>query len=145
MLHRVDVRRICPDVQQQLLELVRQVIREELARKPDAPAGALRTREAAAYMGLKRTKFLDELENDPILKAAEIRMGRARAWLREGLDRSLQARAAKATLPSSHELTPLQRLQPGLNEYPDGLRLALDPVLEPEVGDLLQGTTRSGH
>jgi len=83
LLHRVDVRRICPEVQQQFLDIIRQVIREELGKKQDSPTGALRTREAAAYMGLKRTKFLEELENDPILKAAEIRMGRARAWLRE--------------------------------------------------------------
>jgi hypothetical protein len=96
LLHRVDVRRISADAQQQILDLVRQAVREELARKVDAPTGAFRVREAAAYIGLRRTKYLEEAKKDPILRASEIRMGRARAWLREGLDRYLRARTTQA-------------------------------------------------
>jgi predicted DNA-binding transcriptional regulator AlpA len=95
LLHRVDVRRISADAQQQIPELVRQAVREELARKSDAPTGALRVREAAVYIGLRRTRFLDLLKEDPVLAGLEFKVGRARCWPREGLDQWLRERAAQ--------------------------------------------------
>src|SRR5215813_14882708 len=99
LLHRVDVRRISPDVQQQILELVRQAVREELAEKGQKPPGAaLRAREAARHIGVGSTKFYELLAEDPTLAGLAFWVGKDRRWPREALDRWMESRQQAATM-----------------------------------------------
>jgi predicted DNA-binding transcriptional regulator AlpA len=96
LLHRVDVRRISTDIQQQLLDIAKQAVREVLAeqrpQKPRAPVGALRAKAAAAYIGISRTRFYELLDKDPSLAASAFPVGKkARAWPTAALDRWMQA------------------------------------------------------
>jgi predicted DNA-binding transcriptional regulator AlpA len=96
LLHRVDVRRISTDVQQQLLDIAKQAMRDVLAeqrhQKSFASAGALRAKAAAAYIGISRTRFYELLDEDPSLAASAFPVGKkARAWPTAALDRWMQA------------------------------------------------------
>jgi excisionase family DNA binding protein len=99
LLHRVDVRRISTNVQRQILELVRQAVREELAEKRQKPPGAaLRAREAARHIGVGSTKFYELLAKDPALAGLAFRVGKDRRWPREALDRWMESRQQGTTI-----------------------------------------------
>jgi len=103
LLHRVDVRRISTDVQQQLLDIAKQAVREVLAeqrpKKPLAPTGALRAKAAATYIGISRTRFYELLDEDSSLAASAFPIGKkARAWPTAALDRWMQAQCQPQTV-----------------------------------------------
>ena len=92
LLHRVDVRAISEPMLQVLKNLVQEAVRDALAGQGLAqPVGALKSREAAKYIAVSRARIYELLRDDPIIKAASIKQGKSRIFLREGLDRWLQA------------------------------------------------------
>ena len=92
LLHKVDVRCISESVLEVLRDLVGEAVRSALADRGLAqPVGALKSHEAARYIGISRARLYELLGTDPIIKAAAIKQGKSRIFLRDGLDRWLQA------------------------------------------------------
>jgi hypothetical protein len=92
LLHKVDVRSISEPVLEVLRDLVGEAVRSALADRGLAqPAGALKPREAARYIGRSRSRLYELLEHDPLIQAASFKQGKSRLFLRENLDRWLQA------------------------------------------------------
>ena len=55
------------------------------------PAGALKPREAARYIGRSRSRLYELLEHDPLIQAASFKQGKSRIFLVSGLDEWLSA------------------------------------------------------
>jgi hypothetical protein len=95
LLHRVDVRSIAGPVLDVLRDLMSEAVREALEAKGlGQPAGALKSAEAARYIGISRARLYELLKTDPIIKASSIKQGKSRLFLRDGLDQWLQAQLA---------------------------------------------------
>ena len=75
-----------------LRDLVGEAVRSALADRGLAqPVGALKSHEAPRYIRISRARLYELLGTDPIIKAAAIKQGKSRIFLRDGLDRWLQA------------------------------------------------------
>jgi hypothetical protein len=92
LLHKVDVRNISGPVLQVLRDLVNEAVCTALAdRGLSQPIGALKSHEAARYIGISRARLYELLKIDPILQAAAIKQGKSRIFLVSGLDAWLSA------------------------------------------------------
>jgi predicted DNA-binding transcriptional regulator AlpA len=96
-LYPVRLHDVSADARALLKELLREVLTEHLG-KPRAPAGALRGKEAARYIGLGKTRFYKVIKEDPVLKAASFKIGNARAWPVTALDAWMAAQVAQPKL-----------------------------------------------
>lgn len=70
----------------QLRQLIEEVVLKKLGQQESTPAGALRPKEAAAHIGVGRSKFYELLKEDPQLAEASFQVGTARMWRKEDLD-----------------------------------------------------------
>jgi excisionase family DNA binding protein len=93
LLHKVELCALSGDARQLLKDLIREVFAESGLALP-RETGALRAKEAAAYLGIGKTRFHELLKEDPNLDAASIRVGRARVWPKEALDKWLKAKSS---------------------------------------------------
>ena len=99
LLPRVALYQLCDAARREIAELVQGAVHEVLQlnglSRPVTPAGALKARDAARYIGLSRARLYELLREDPIIKEASITSGRARLFLTTGLDQWLRAKQAK--------------------------------------------------
>jgi Helix-turn-helix domain len=100
LLHKVDVRHISEPVLQVLRELVNDAVTAALANRGfGQPFGALKSPEAARYIGVSRARLYELLKTDPLIQAASIKQGKSRLFLLDGLDRWLAAQQAAQQEP----------------------------------------------
>src|SRR5262245_16552350 len=91
LLTKVDLFRLSGPAREDLWAILREVLAEEGCRK----AGALRATEAAAYIGVSRSRFYELLKEDQSLEAIAVSMGEIRVWPTADLDRWLQDRRVR--------------------------------------------------
>jgi excisionase family DNA binding protein len=97
LLHRVELCAISAATRELIKDLIREV-RDEQGRAQPKQVGALRAKEAAAYLGIAKTRFYKLIQEDAALGAASYRVGRSRAWPKEALDNWLQAQVRPRVL-----------------------------------------------
>src|SRR5687768_1790089 len=89
LLHQVRLCDVSADAREQLKVLLREVLAEHPKM---TPVGALRAAEAAAYIGLSRSKFYVMLKEDAALAAMAVPVSDTRVWRPPDLDQWLQDR-----------------------------------------------------
>jgi predicted DNA-binding transcriptional regulator AlpA len=76
------------------IHTLEEIMRRVLAEQATSPTGAMRAAQAAAYIGVGRSKFYELLRTDPSLRTCSFRAGTARMWRKEDLDAWMQAQVA---------------------------------------------------
>jgi predicted DNA-binding transcriptional regulator AlpA len=97
LLHRVEICAISDDSRELLKQLVREVLVERGFTQPKE-TGALRAKEAAAYIGIAKTRFYQLIKEDPLLGAASYNVGRSRAWPKAILDKWLKSQVDRPAI-----------------------------------------------
>jgi predicted DNA-binding transcriptional regulator AlpA len=95
LLPRVDVYGLSDRIRHELTRLVADAVSDAFARRgttPQLPTGALRAKQAAAYIGLSRSKFYEVLKNDRVLMQHSLTVGKCRLWPISVLDTWIQAK-----------------------------------------------------
>jgi predicted DNA-binding transcriptional regulator AlpA len=93
LLPRVDVYRLSDGIRRELARLMGDAVRDALdkcGRLPH-PTGALKATQAAAYIGLSRSKFYEVLKKDPGLMQQSFTVGKCRLWPISTLDSWIHA------------------------------------------------------
>jgi predicted DNA-binding transcriptional regulator AlpA len=100
LLPKVDLWQVSSAARQVLTDLVNEAVRKALEehglKRSRTPAVALRGTDAAAYIGVGRSRFYGLLKEHPELMAASYTVGKARCWPVAALDAWMQARQAEA-------------------------------------------------
>jgi len=95
LLPRVDVYGLSARIRRELACLIGDAVRDaldECGRLPQLPSGAVKATQAAAYIGLSRSKFYEILKKDPSLIHQSFTVGKCRLWPISALDSWIHAK-----------------------------------------------------
>jgi len=118
LLPKVELWHLGGPARQMLADLVSDAVCEALEardlKRPKPPAGALRAKDAASYVGVSRSAFYKILDDDPQLKGLSFTVGKSRMWPTADLDSWMQARRAQLEPPKAQEAPGRDRANSGV-------------------------------
>jgi excisionase family DNA binding protein len=97
LLHKAEMCALSGDARDVIKAIVREALAEAGLALP-RETGALRAKEAAAYLGIAKTRFYKLIKEDPALGAASVRVGRSRSWPKHVLDDWLRRQSSPAEI-----------------------------------------------